>query len=98
MVAYADLEIGLHRWDANGYTIDLRYSQPDSDADIRLGRSDTTLVRFDFAALQAAALDPAAYGKLLSAQLFADSSVQSAFAQARTIVYARLILVLPQLW
>ncbi len=36
MTVYADLEISLRRHTASGYVVDLRYSQPDSDADIRL--------------------------------------------------------------
>ena len=32
---YADFEIGLRRHPASGYEVDLRYSQPDSNADVR---------------------------------------------------------------
>jgi hypothetical protein len=32
----ADLEIALHRPDADSYRVELRFSQPESDADIRL--------------------------------------------------------------
>ncbi len=38
MAEYADLEIGLHRRDAGTYTIDFRFSQPNSEADVRLGQ------------------------------------------------------------
>jgi hypothetical protein len=36
MTAYADLEIGLHRRGTGSYAIELRFSQPESEADIRL--------------------------------------------------------------
>ena len=36
MKASADLEIGLHRYDAESYSVELRFSHPESDADVRL--------------------------------------------------------------
>jgi hypothetical protein len=48
VTAYADLEIGLHRWHASGYTVELRYTQPESDTEARAGQSDPAVVRFDF--------------------------------------------------
>jgi len=82
-MAYADLEIGLHRRDADSYAVELRFSQPDSDADIRLVQ-EAALASFDTAHLRELEFDPADYGKVLSEQLFADPAVQAAFAQART--------------
>ena len=38
MTDYADLEIGLHRRDADSYGVELRFSQPKSDAEVRLVR------------------------------------------------------------
>jgi CHAT domain/SIR2-like domain len=84
MTAYADLEMGIHRRDADSYAIELRYSQPDSDADIRLVRGDPALVQFDMERLRALTLDATAYGQLLSQGLFSDPTVQTAFAQARS--------------
>ena len=49
MSAYADLEIGLHHHEAEHYTLDMRFSQPESDADTRLLRSSPRL-QFDVAA------------------------------------------------
>ena len=31
MTAYPELEIGLHRWDAEAWTVDLRFNDPESD-------------------------------------------------------------------
>lgn len=80
---YADLEITLNRWNADAYRVELRYSQPDSDVDIRLAPGTPALARFDPLQLQMLALDPSAYGTLLGANLFGDPGVKTAFAQAR---------------
>jgi len=83
MKQYADLELGLHRIEENNYAAVLRYSQPDSDADIRLGLKDTISVQFDQSALLAASDDPATYGKLLSDALFRSKELLAGFQQAR---------------
>lgn len=83
-LSYADLEITLNRWNADTYRVELRYSQPDSDVDIRLAPGTPALARFDAVQLQMLTLDPDAYGTLLGANLFGDANVRTAFAQART--------------
>jgi len=77
------MEIGLHRRDADSYRVELRFSQPESDADVRLAQRGPSLVRFDLDQLRELALDAAAYGQCLSESLFADPGVRTAFAQAR---------------
>ena len=39
MTAPADLEIGLFRWNADSYVVELRYTHPESDTDVRLQRA-----------------------------------------------------------
>ncbi len=56
----ADLEISLHRHDAESYLVEFRFSQPDSDADIRLGHGELSLIHLDLEAIQTLAYDPAA--------------------------------------
>ncbi|MBX0328277.1 CHAT domain-containing protein [Oscillochloris sp. ZM17-4] len=80
---FADLEIGLSRRDDGSYAVDLRYSPPDSAADIRLAGSEPALATFDLSALRALAPDSAAYGQALGAALFASPALRQAFAQAR---------------
>ncbi|HEY2736988.1 MAG TPA: hypothetical protein VGK45_01215, partial [Thermoanaerobaculia bacterium] len=82
----AELEIAIHRWDAGRHTVELRFRRPDSDADISPARG---LVRFDTAALLALALDPDAYGKELSHQLFAVAEVHEQLEQARAVTEAK---------
>jgi hypothetical protein len=77
-----DLEISLHRHDAEHYAVDFRFTQPGSDADIRLGQARPILARFDLTTLRQLILDPKAYGKALSQSLFSDPLLLSAFGQA----------------
>lgn len=80
---YADLEIGLHRREADSYAIELRFSHPKSEADIRLMRDGQAVAHFDVEKLRSLALEAAAYGQTLGQCLFADVAVKTAFAQAR---------------
>ena len=80
---YADLQVALHRRYTGGFTIELRLSQPDSEAEDLV--SSECLVNFDFDALHAAQLDSAAYGKLLTQSLFADPAVREKFAIATNL-------------
>ena len=77
MPACADFEISLHRQDDDGYRLELRFSQPESETDIRL--PSPVQVQFDLDGLRALALDAAAYGRLLSQRLFANAEVQKLY-------------------
>jgi hypothetical protein len=80
----AELEIALHRRDAESYHVDLRFHQPGSDADVRLANRELSPLRLDPAALLRAA-DPAAYGRELAQRLFADTNIATALATARAV-------------
>lgn len=80
---YADLELGIHRYNEAAYSVDFRFSLPDSDADIRFGQAQSVEITFDFTELRKSMFLPEAYGKLLSEMLFADPALRAAFAQAR---------------
>ncbi|MCX6081801.1 MAG: CHAT domain-containing protein [Chloroflexi bacterium] len=82
MTDYADLELGLHRYETGAYVVELRFSQPGSDTDTRLGQSEQIHVNIDPAALNA--LLPAEYGQGLNEALFADANLKTAFIQAIT--------------
>ncbi len=81
MPDYADLEIGLHRRDAENYVIELRFSQPESDADTRLLQT-TPVLQFDFDALREYSLNDVRYGQLLAEQLFADPDARERVGDA----------------
>jgi hypothetical protein len=82
MVEYADLEIGLHRRDASSYTVEFRFSQPTSEADVRIGSDQPSLVNINLDELSLLANTPSAYSQKLTEQFFANAAIQSAFAQA----------------
>jgi hypothetical protein len=78
----AELEIGLHRKDANHYSVVLRSRPPDSDADMAPVEGTMT---FDIPKVQAAEWDGAeATGKALTERLFFDPAVLAHYQQACT--------------
>jgi hypothetical protein len=86
MTEFAVLEIGFHRRDADSYAVEFRFSQPNSDADVRIGQDQPAPAVLNLDALSQLAHDPVAYGEELTRSLFAETIVQSAFAQARASV------------
>nr|WP_255604506.1 CHAT domain-containing protein [Oscillochloris sp. ZM17-4] len=77
------MELSLRRRDATHYAVDLVFSQPSSEADVRPLGQHLVSVTFDVARLLELALDPRAYGRALWAILFADPVLASALAQCR---------------
>jgi len=84
MNEYADLEVSLHHREPGSYTVEFRFTQPNSDADIRLCQGQPAQTSLDIEELNKFAYDPVAYGKRLTQQFFADPVIQTAFAQAKT--------------
>jgi hypothetical protein len=84
---FADLEISLHRTDAKTWQVDFRYSQPDSDADIRLGPGEQALANFDLDRLSGLLDDPKEYSTQLTRMLFQSESLRTAFAQAKASAF-----------
>jgi hypothetical protein len=74
MEDYASLEIGLSRYDAESYSVELRYMDPDFD-----DRSYNARARFDFPELRRLSADAGAYGQKLSQSLFLDPNVREMF-------------------
>jgi len=83
MLDHADLEIGLHRRNAGSYLIEFRYSQPNSETDIRLGQGTDLDITLDLDALRNLSHDPDGYSKALTEAFFAEPEFKAAFAQAR---------------
>lgn len=79
---YADLELVIHRRSLESYSLELRFTPPGSDADVRLMRDDAVPVQFDFTRLLELANDPLAHGRALAACLFGEPHIRQAFAQA----------------
>ena len=86
MTELADLEIGLHRRDVGGYTAELRFSSPESAADVRVAGTGMSV---DVYRLRDLSLDPSAYGQALSESLFSETALRTAFAQARAVTQSQ---------
>jgi hypothetical protein len=80
----ADLEIGIHRHDADSYRIELRYTEPENEAEVRLVRSGPSLIQFDIQSLTEVFHDDLEYGVRLTERLFKDEKIKEAFAKAWT--------------
>lgn len=80
---YGDVELGLHQYNEDAYSIDFRFSLPGSDADIRLGQNQPIRISFNLTQLREAEFSPETYGRRLSEQLFNPPELRSALAQAR---------------
>ena len=83
MPPYADLELSLHRLDATSYQVDFRFSQPESDADIRLSQGEQARAVFDLEKLSGLLVDPDEYAAELTRCLFGSEALRMAFSQAR---------------
>src|SRR5829696_5145262 len=84
MTVYADLEIGLRRSDAHSHAVELRYSQPGDEQDVR---DEQDGVHFDLEGLRQLALsgDFEAYGRRLGEDFFGILAVQRIFDQVRAV-------------
>jgi hypothetical protein len=85
----SDLEIGIHRWDANRYAVELRFRLPDEDANIPPVRG---YVQLDLKSFSEVENDMAAYSRLLTDALFSDPQVLEGFNRAREMTEAELRL------
>jgi hypothetical protein len=82
MQEYADLELGVHRFEAGQYTVEMRFIMPGSDTDTRLGQGTPVHIRLDVEALRELMLEPQEYGTALTKALFEPAELQVAFAEA----------------
>lgn len=100
MQQYADLELSLHRFDAERYAAQFRFSQPKSEADIGLGQDKPAWVVLNPSQdiFEPSVLDPLAYGQALSDALFHDPALRTAFLQARASAQSQNIPLRLRLW
>jgi hypothetical protein len=86
MAEYPDLEIGLYRWDAENYRVEMRFRQPDDETEpVPVpGRA-----QFDLQKLREHRQDPKTYGQELTESLFADTEVRKAFDDARRVTSSK---------
>jgi hypothetical protein len=85
LTRYAELEIGFQRITAGDHQVELRFTDPLSEAAVPAERGSAAL---DAAVLLALQDDPRTYGEALTAQFFAEERVRSFYLRARTAVEA----------
>ncbi len=86
---YADLELGLHQHEVDSYSIELRFSLPNSEGEVRLISESRPLARFDSEQLLDLKLDDRGYGTALADMLFAEPSVRTALAEAQSAAFSQ---------
>ncbi len=82
---YAELEVGFRRLTADAYQVDLRFTHPDSQAEVP---PVSGLAALDLVELLTLQQDPRAYGEALAAQVFADEKVRLLYCRVKTAVEA----------
>ena len=80
---YAELEVGLRRVMTDSYQVDLRFTHPDSQAEVAPVSGPAAIDLEELLALQH---DPKAYGEALASQVFADEGALHLYCRARTAV------------
>lgn len=82
---YPELEVGLSRSSAEAFQVELRFSDPESEAQVPAERGPAALDLTELLSLQG---DPRAYGEALAVQLFADERVRGLYTRVKTAVEA----------
>lgn len=78
----AELEIELERRRDNAYAARLRFSHPESDADVQLGGREPDLLKLDPQALLAHAMNAEAYGKALGEALAGSDAIRDGLSKS----------------
>ena len=86
MTDQAELELSLFRRDADTYGIELRFSRPDDETDVRLSRPGPSVAALAPEAIAPMMLEPETLGRTLGQQLFADGQVLAAVRSAPLLV------------
>ena len=82
MTEFADLEIGIHRRDPEFYSVEFRYTPPNSEVEVRLDQSQQGRMQMHLNELRRLRSDPDSYRKLLTEKFFVDPIVKGAFLHA----------------
>jgi hypothetical protein len=80
MTNYLELEISLHRRDFASYKVELRFRDPNDEAE---QRAEAFPVRFDLDRLRERIIDPGDYGVELGQMLLGNADVRVCFEKAR---------------
>jgi hypothetical protein len=82
-----DLELGLHRREAESYAVELRFSRPESEVETRV-TAKIPAEKFDIKGLEQKKFDIDDYSRFLTECLFANTELKVAFIEARAVADA----------
>jgi hypothetical protein len=80
---YVELEVGLHRREANTYSLEMRLSEPNSDGDIWLTGNTQPIIDIKLEEMRSLSGDDAEYGKKLAVKFLGHEAVKEAFKLAK---------------
>jgi hypothetical protein len=86
--SYGEIEIGIHRVQPEAYAVELRITDPDSDAEIAPVRAQACIALEEMRALQLSPLD---YGRKLADQLFQDPGLREFYGRNKAAFDTRRI-------
>lgn len=86
MIKYGEIEIGLHRARPEAYEVELRVTDPDSQAEIAPARGQAQLSLDELLPLQP---DPAKYGAALTERLFESEVVRKLYDKTKSSFESR---------
>lgn len=100
MQQYADLELSLHRIGTGNYSVNFRFSHPESEADIGLaqGKNVTAAINPSAESLIMDLTSAEDYGHALTAMVFQDPDLSAAFAKARASAQTLNVPLRMRLW
>jgi len=87
---YGEIEIGLHRMQPEAYEVELRVTDPDSDAEIAPARAQARIPLDEMGAL---AYSPREYGQRLADQLFEDQALREFYGRSKTAFDSRGLVI-----
>ena len=100
--AYAELEISLRRIESERYEVELRFSDPEPRTGARADEGakprEMGEAAFDFTELLCLQLEPEAYGKALTRQLFHSKEVCKHYKMTRSVTSSRNQHLRIRLW
>ena len=87
-MSYAELEIGLSKLPTDDYEVQLRVSELDADSDVEIAPV-RGVCKFAPEDLDLLVLEPDAYGKVLTDQLFEDPDTRAMFGRVRAVTESK---------
>ena len=87
---YGEIEIGLHRVQPEAYEVELRITDPETDAEIAPARGQT---RISLDKLQVLLYSPLDYGQTLTDQLFQDPKLREFYGRNKAVFDTNEVMI-----